>query len=181
MSSAQISILVLFLLLLSTTGKSESAADGSLAVMADTPAAAILPRQAGSQSIRLPSLEYVFHIRASCTGNRVPVSLLMSVADTRQALDAKELAAETPLQITLRIPSDQIGPIAVENFCHIDDHGDDGSTQLTISAALSAHASLRCESDTGQSVIYVSKALDVSLHCEQPVEPQDDTTSIDLD
>lgn len=181
MSSTRISVLVLFFLLLSTTGKSEPTADGSLFVMADTPAAAVLPRQANRTFIRLPSLEYVFRIRASCTGDRVPVSLLLSVADTRETLDAEDLAAETPLQITLQIPSDQMGPVAVEDFCHIDGHGSDGRAQLTISAALSAHASLRCESDTGQSVIYVSKALDVSLNCEQPDEPPDDTTSIDLD
>lgn len=181
MSPARISVLVLFFVLLSTTGKSESTADGSLVVMADTPMAEVLPRQASGKFIRLPSLEYVFRLRASCTGDRVPASLLLSVADTRETLDAEDLAAETPLQITLQIPSDQIGPIGVKDFCHIDDHGSDGSAQLTLSAVLSAHASLRCESDTGQSVIYVSKALDVSLICELPDEPQSDATSIDLD
>ncbi len=175
-----LSCLVPLLLLLSTTGKGESGPDSTLTILADTPAAAIQASKANKKFVELPTLEFAFEIHASCLHNRKPTSLLLSVADTRKTLDADDFASGSPVTMTLRIPAAQMGPIAVEDFCHID--SDTNTTQqLTISAALSAHASLRCEGETDQKVLYVSEPLDVALTCEQPVQAQADDLSIDLD
>jgi hypothetical protein len=185
MTPAQIRHLLPVFLLLSATGKAESTPDSSLTITANTPVALISPRQASRKFIRLPSLEYAFEIRARCLKNRKPTSLLLSVADTRKILDAEDMSSGPSVEATLRIPAAQIGPIAVEDFCHVADEnaaGDNSVTEeLTISAALSAHASLRCESESDQSVIYVSQPLDVNLICERPDQRQGKEALVDLD
>jgi hypothetical protein len=185
MSSAQISRLVPLLVFLSLAGKAESTPESGLSVVADTPVASILPRQANRKYIQLPTLEYAFEIRSDCIMNRKPTSLLLSVADTRKTLGAADFSAGAPVAFTLRIPAAQIGPIAVEGFCHVADEdgtsNDNATDQLTISAALSAHASLRCESESDQKVVYVSQPLDVTLVCERPAAENENGLLIDLD
>lgn len=171
MNSAQISRLIPLLVFLSLTGKAETTPKSSLTVVADTPVASIAPRQVNRKFIQLPTLEYAFEIRTHCMMNRRPTSLLLSVADTRKTLGAADISADAPVALTLRIPAAQIGPIAVEDFCHVADEdgasNDNAKDKLTISAALSAHASLRCESESEQKVVYVSQPLDVHLVCER--------------
>ena len=185
MNSAQISRLIPLLLFLSITGKSQSAAESSLTVVADTPVASILPRQARSKFIELPELEYSFAVNVRCMMNRKPTSLALSVADTRKTLGDADISAGAPVALTLRIPAAQIGPIAVEDFCYVTDEdgagNDNNKDQLTISAALSANASLRCESESDQKVVYVSQPLDVRLVCERPATESENEPLIDLD
>jgi len=185
MTPAQIRYLLPVLLLLSVTGKAESTPDGSLTITANTPVALISPRQANKKFIQLPSLEYAFAIRVGCLKNRKPTSLLLSVADTRKFLDAEDISSGPSVEVTLRIPAAQIGPIAVEDFCHVADENVAGNNSVTeeliISAALSAHASLRCESESDQNVIYVSQPLDVNLICERPDQQQGKELLVDLD
>lgn len=185
MNGSQFSYLVPFLLMISTPGQGESTPDSSLTVVANTPVVSIQPRQGNGKFIRLPALEYTFKIRARCKLNRKPTSLLLSIADTRKSLGAADLSREPPAELTLKIPAEQIGPIAVEEFCHAADENiasnDNIKNQLTIFAALSAHASLRCESESDQHVNYVSKTLDVKLICEQPDQATSEELLIDLD
>lgn len=154
-------------------------------VVANTPAASILPRQANRKFIQLPTLEYDFEINVHCMMNRKPTSLLLSVADTRKTLGEVDISAGVPVGLTLQIPAAQIGPIAVEDFCYVaDENGlinDKNKEQLTISAILSAQASLRCESESDQKVVYVSQLLDVSLVCERPETENENELLIDLD
>ena len=185
MNSAQISRLAPLLLLISATGKSESGPDSTLTIVANTPTATIQAREANKKFIELPTLEYAFEIHIRCLHNRKPTSVLLSVADTHKSLHADDFASGSRVGMTLRIPAAQMGPIAVENFCHLTDKrvasDTDAMQQLTIFAALSAHASLRCESDTDQKVMYVSEPLDVILICEYPDQAQADDPLIDLD
>ena len=185
MNGSQFSYLVPFLLMISTPGQGESTPDSSLTIVANTPVVSIQPRQGNGKFIRLPALEYTFKIRARCKLNRKPTSLLLSIADTRKSLGAADLSREPPAELTLKIPAEQIGPIAVEEFCHAADENiasnDNIKNQLTIFAALSAHASLRCESESDQHVNYVSKTLDVKLICEQPDQATSEELLIDLD
>jgi len=187
MNSAQISRLVPLLIFLSVTGNGQSIPESGLTVSADTPVASILPRRPSRKFIQLPTLEFAFEIRVHCMMNRNPTSLLLSVADTRKVLGAEDIPVGAPVALTLRIPAAQMGPIAVDDFCHIADEdvagNDDTKDQLTISAALSAHASLRCESESEQNVIYVSQPLDVSLVCERPADENgiENEHLIDLD
>lgn len=185
MNGSHFSCLVPLLLVISTPGQGESTPDSSLTVVANIPVALIQPRRGNGKFIRLPTLEYSFEIRARCKLNRKPTSLLLSIADTRKSLDAADISWEPPVELTLRIPAEQIGPIAVEDFCHAANEdiasNDNTKNQLTIYAALSAHASLRCESESDQHVNYVSKTLDVNLVCERPDQTTSEELLIDLD
>jgi len=185
MNGSQLSYLVPFLLMISTPGQGESTPESSLTIVASTPVVSIQPRQGNGKFIRLPTLEYTFKIRARCNLNRNPTSLLLSIADTRKSLDTADISWEPPAELTLKIPAEQIGPIAVEEFCHAADEdiasNDNIKKQLTIFAAMSAHASLRCESESDQHVNYVSKTLDVKLICEQPDPATSEELLIDLD
>jgi hypothetical protein len=185
MNGSHFSYLVPLLLAISTPGQGESTADSNLTVAATTPVVAIQPRPGNGKFIRLPTLEYTFKIQASCKLNRKPTSLLLSIADTRKTLDAADISSDPPTELTLKIPAEQIGPIAIEDFCHIADEdvesNDNTRNQLTIYAALSAQASLRCESESDQHVNYVSKTLDVNLVCERPDQAASEELLIDLD
>lgn len=150
----------------------ESRADNRLTMDADTPEVNIKSRGINRNFLRLPKLQYEFHFDAACVANLAPVSLQLSVADTRKTLDESEIATDKTTEISLSIPANQIAPVAIEGFCERDEAEDeiDGARskqQITIPAALSAQASLRCASDLDEQMIYVSRPLDVTLICEQ--------------
>lgn len=148
-------------------------ADG-LAVSASTPDVSISTRQAGRNFLRLPSLEYRFVIAAVCEVARTPVSLSLSVADTRVSVPASELLPDMPVQMSVTIPASQIGPIAVTGFCASDerDNPGDPQTSMRIPAVLSAQAALLCVSETSSQMTYASESLDVILHCQPPGETE---------
>lgn len=184
------SISIFLLLAMAANSKAESSPEGVLSIVTTTPVAEITPYLSRLDFVQLPTLEYEFEIRINCPENQTATSLLVSVADTRKLLNTKQLAAAAPLKLALRIPADQIGPIAVEGFCKIEQSDSTDDTQSTpndplavfrIAAALSAQASLRCESETDANVIYVSQALDVTLHCNRPVSGEDVEKLVDPD
>lgn len=142
----------------------------SLNVSANAPTVSVAPRNAGRNFMRLPTLEYVFEISAKCADGRLPKSISLSVADSRKSLVAEQIALDGPTELSLQVPANQIAPLAVENFC-IADGGDDSTvdadsqTELSVSSALSAQASLLCEGADDTAMTYVSRPLDVSLVC----------------
>lgn len=129
--------------------------------------------------MRLPTLEYVFEIRAKCSGGRMPKSISLNVADSRKSLAAGQISLDGPTELSLRVPAGQIAPLAVEDFC-IADAGDDGKVdgimqaELSVASALSAQASLLCEGEDGAAMTYVSRSLDVSLVCEAVSEEEEE-------
>ena len=135
-------------------------------VSADVPVVTIAPRRAGRFAVRLPSLTYSLVVTTYCDANWAPTSVSISIADSRKAFGPEQLNAEQDLELELRVPSSQIAPLRVEEFC-MGDAGEDGDT-LTIPAALSAQASLRCAMESEQSISYVTKPLDVTLECSKP-------------
>jgi len=147
----------------------------SLSVSANSPTVIVAPRDAGRSFMRLPSLEYVFEILAKCADGRRPKSVSLNVAHSRKSLAAEQIADDGPTEFNLRVPASQIAPLAVENFCVIDREqaDDDLQTILSISSALSAQVSLRCESENEETMTYVSRSLGVSLVCNaKPVEEE---------
>lgn len=88
----------------------------------------------------------------------------LSVADTRKAFDGDQFGEDGLRSFGLRVPARQIAPMAVEEFC-IAAPDPAQPTQLTVSGALSAHASLLCGDDTEQKMTYVTRPLDVVLEC----------------
>ena len=128
--------------------------------------------------MRLPTLEYKFEIRAHCSDSRSPASLSLNVADTRKSLAAGQIISDGPTEIRLRIPASQIAPLVIEDFCVVQPggNGDRNSVahpQIAIPAVLSAQVSLLCEGDEDQAITYVSRALDVSLRCDQVTDSDD--------
>jgi hypothetical protein len=164
-----------------------AAADDSglhtLAVAAEVTAIAVPPQPPERHFFDLPSLDYVFRIEARCHNDWEPESLSLSVADSRVARTATELEGKANLELELKIPAKQLAPIAMRNFCVIDPAAEgsmaDRETpdwnrhtpapgEMTIGAAMSVHASLRCSLGDEQRTIYVSQPLDVTLICAVP-------------
>ena len=138
-----------------------------LAVFADTPTATVEANSSRRNFLRLPELEYSIRVELECDTGSAPVSLLVSVADTRKSVDADGLQSGEDVAFQLAVPADQIAPIAIDGFCKTDDLQPDEN--VLIPAALSAQASLRCAGESVAQTIYASTSLDVELTCKTTV------------
>ena len=152
----------------------------SLRVTAATPAVTVVAQPGDRHFFNLPSLDYAFQLEARCGKDWTPESLTLSVADSRTSLGSAQLHESSAQQVKLHVPARQIAPIVLRDFCVIDGTAEGSGVeaktgahslvraprQLTVSAALSAQASLRCSSDDEKKTIYVSQPLDVTLDCE---------------
>lgn len=156
-------------------------ADTSLKMQADVPEVRIESRGAGRDFVRLPALSFAFTFHASCSEDLLPVSLQLSVADTRKTLRGNEITANNATLTALNIPANQIAPVVIRDFCGRPDADDiDGQSRdelsriIIIPAALSAQASLRCASESDAQTVYVSGPLDIALACEAAAESPPD-------
>jgi hypothetical protein len=167
-------------LILYLTWCGTSAHAGELAVSAVAPNVTVETRAAGRHFIRLPALEYAFVIDARCRTDLLPTSLSLSIADTRVAIPADDISVDAPVELTVRIPAGQIGPVAVEGFCIRNDAGVQSSEAfretVSIPSVLSVQASLLCSSETDSEMTYASQTLDVTLTCEHAGEEDRTTT-----
>ena len=166
----------------------ESAADNRLRLDADTPKINIEKGSTKRNFLRLPTVTFAFRIDAACIETLQPVSLLLSVADTRKSLRSDEINGNTKTEVALKIPASQIAPVAIQGFCEDNSprENQDGRRQpqqnlqeITITAALSAQASLRCANETDEQTVYTSVPLDVILVCISGLN-QEAPQSIDL-
>lgn len=147
----------------------------SLQVDAGAATAAIAPRTNGRAAIRLPALEFVFRLRPTCAEPFRANSISLTVADSRQALDAEQLEDKTATpELRLTVPAGQIAPVLVSDFCSaqtnaenaVETASDRNGEPLTLSATLSANASLLCVSENEREIVYTVAPLDVTLVCE---------------
>ena len=155
---------VLILLVTTPFGRVAGAQSADRAVFdldADTPVVEIGRQSAGRAFMQLPTLSYVFDISVTCTADLEPVTVSLSIADTRKSLATKEISNAGNTSITMTIPEAQIGPIAVNGFCVTAGVAE----SIRIPAVLSAQASLLCANDEGGRMIYASRSLDVTLLC----------------
>jgi hypothetical protein len=142
-------------------------------ISADVPSVAVAPRPPGRFTMRLPGLTYALTMTADCGKNWNPDSVSISVADSRISFNKDQLQDGDLLEFELRVPSQQIGPLRLEQFCVISEQANIAEhSTITIESLLSAQASLRCATDAEQSTRYVTVPLDVSLECvvPEPVE-----------
>ena len=146
--------------LISTDSRGEDA-DSRLSVEFDVAVAKIALRSS-SRPIQLPSLTFAVRIKASCSTPLEAKSISISIADTRINVRPDDTGL---IEKTIRVPTKQLGPIAVNDFCIA---GDDVSPeqQLQLRDALSAQVSLRCSSDNRESMTYETVALEVALQCD---------------
>ena len=156
----------------------------TLAVAAEVAAVAVPPQPAERHLFELPALDYVFRVEARCHSDWKPESLSLNVADTRVTRTAAELENGANQELELKVPSEQLAPISMHDFCVIEPvpEGSAGKTEtadsdfiarpgpgrMTVGAALSVQASLRCSLGDEQRMVYVSEPLDVALTCALP-------------
>jgi hypothetical protein len=189
------SLLLLLPALPASMAHAESGGLHTLAIVPEIPVVNVAPQPPGRHLFQLPALDYVFRVQARCHDEWKPESLSLTVADSRVFRTAAELVESSNHQLEMQIPANQLAPLAMRNFCMIEEaqegsdaagssDGMDDETagnlpeapevtirelttrQLTIDAALSAHASLRCSNGEEQKTVYVSQPLDVTLVCE---------------
>ena len=148
----------------------------SLSVDADPAVVAIKPLTAGRKLIRPPALEFLLRIDAECDVDAEITSISISIADTQKALTSTDLSEAIPIATRITIPARQVSPIAVEDFCPIGSAA--AGDELVVRDALTAHVSLRCTSEAGESITYASRALDVMLQCDAAVNVQGETSPL---
>lgn len=146
-----------------------SALGADLEIRADTPPVPLAPVPAGRYFLQLPALEYKFVVESSCGVELEPATISLSVADTRVSMSLDKAPAAAPLEIAMKIPAAQIGPIVIDGFCvrDGDEPGAEGAVEMSrrIPGVLSVQASLLCAADTASEMTYVSGPLDVMLNC----------------
>jgi hypothetical protein len=166
----------LALLLAAATSAPSWAAD-SLSISADAPVVTLPERAPGRRELQLPALEYQLQIHARCTLDRVPQSLLLSIADTRKSIAATGIVADGVTKTSFQVPASQIPPVAIEKFCVVAENQavrPAGSAErLTIPAALSLSVSLLCAGTEDGVMTYASQPLDVSLECTRTATTDD--------
>ena len=147
----------------------------NLVVDADPAVVVIKPLAEGRRLIRPPALEFLLRIDAECVAEADIASISISIADTQNALTSTDLNDTAPIATRITIPARQVSPIAVQDFCPIE--APTAGDELVVRDALTAHVSLRCSSEAGESITYASRALDVTLHCNATADTQGELSS----
>lgn len=118
----------------------------------------------GRNLITLPSLEFPLLIEPGCEDVANVAYVSISVADTRETFAAADFIEKPSLEVMLQLPQGQMSPLAIDQFCTDESHT--GSEhRMHIEDAFTAHVSLRCSGEGGQSVIYETLPLDVTVRC----------------
>jgi hypothetical protein len=144
----------------------QTAFGGELVLSVDKPVVTVETRSAGRNFMRLPTVDYLFDIRPICSAGMLPRSLSLSIADTRVVLTGDKFNGEAAISVSVRVPADQIAPIALKDFCAAPAAAEAmASRTIHIPGILSVQASLRCENVETSEVVYASRALDVALSC----------------
>lgn len=137
--------------------------------------ASVRPMVAGSKNLQLPSLDFRINVEARCPDGKVAESLSISVADSRITLRRDEIADTNNHTVDLTIPASQVAPLSVENFCLAEDGG---SQELLVEDAFSAHLSLRCSSEDGESIVYATRPLPVTLVCDRQAQGESEASTL---
>lgn len=128
--------------------------------------------------LRLPDLEFDLRIEPRCDPEASVRSVLISVADTRLQLDGDDFDDSAVLQPTLILPRVQAGILRVDGFCRESDSVLE--SRLRIDAVFTARLSLRCTSESRESVAYANVPLDIVLQCRPGPTPLPDQVSPEL-
>jgi len=148
----------------------DSDAAGTLAIRPNVAAVTIAPGGSGRRPLRLPSLTFSFELAHACAPGYTPASLSVAIADSRRSLGRAVLVeSEGMARIDMDVPSGQLPPLIVSDFCTAEDAANGTVfSERVMSGVLSASASLRCENETESHTTYAVAPLDISLVCETP-------------
>ena len=170
-------------------------ANPKLSVKFATAQATIAPRPP-DKPVQFPDMTFTLHATASCPAAELPVSVSISIADSRITIAPDD---DGRLEEEIRVSAEQLAPVIARDFClddemdelaneesgsvrsneadHEPDEQPDQNPQLEIQGALSAQLSLRCRGENSESISYATAPLNVALHCENPEhnvpEPQE--------
>ena len=144
---------------------------------ADTVSVEIAPRP-GRRSVALPGLDVPFRINAHCADGTLATSVSISIADTVVSHDVTAKSDNTNgqrispvlLETIFKVPGRQIAPIATKDFCAGEPDSQANEEVLLVRDAFAANISLRCSSDTSQSIRYERLPLEIQLICRIPDE-----------
>jgi len=168
MNLSRTSILALFV---AATAAPVAIADNMIVVAAQEAAATVSPRPARIRVVDLPPLTFELRAAIRCAGDAVSVTV--SVADTYVTRDREDLDGQRATEVSMTVPAQQLAMASGQRFCVADDL--ETEDELLASGFATAHASLRCEDETGVSVHYTSAPLSLKLDCaREPVEGEVD-------
>jgi hypothetical protein len=146
-----------------------AAAADNIVVAAPETTATVAARSVRLKLVNLPALKFGLRAAFKCKGDAVSVTL--SIADTHATLRQDQLVGLRAAEATLTVPPQQLALATSSRFCVADDP--DTEDELLVPGLATAHASLRCTNDDGESVHYASTPLQVRLLCERrPMEGQ---------
>jgi hypothetical protein len=154
-----------FFLVSAAMGTMDGILPGQLLVDAQAAVVEIDAVAEDRQLIKLPNLQFELAIRPTCGAAGRVESISVSAADTRQSYGVDDINEQSIVNAPLSIPSQQLGPLRIGDFCHTAVANKADDMEMTIWGALTAHLSLRCLNDEEPSITYVSQALDVVLRC----------------
>lgn len=147
------------------TDRTHSDSVGLFIVEAVAAVVSIEPISDDQRLIALPALQYALTIKPRCATDMRVDAISISIADTRRTYSGNEIGQQPLVEVSLTIPGQQIGPIAIQEFCRADQSGTDGRRILHIKDAFTAQLSLRCANDNARTIVYASQPLDVALEC----------------
>jgi len=127
------------------------------------PAVAVLAIQQGGRNlVHLPELTFELQVSSHCAERGERESLSITIADTRTTVRGDELRAGKRIDVSMRVSASQLAPFAMQDFCV--DPAREGES-LLLGAALTAHASLRCERAGRPSIVFAAEPLDIRVDC----------------
>lgn len=153
---------LIYLFVLTSLVVAPAATGESSGQMIVTTEAAIVelgPSLPGRRFVRLPELKFGLTIKPSCPANMRIHSVSVSVADSNETFDGKDLQSQALIQTSIVIPRRQASALPVVDFCA-------RQTTSQIRAAYTAALSLRCINEEQESIVYQSVPLNITLHCE---------------
>ncbi len=153
---------VVLTVLIGTAARAEDSVS-QLLVDFDAAVAVIEPRASGGP-VQLPGLTFTLRVDALCPAELAPKTISISIADTRINISPD---GANDVETSIRVPQNQLGPIAVNDFCIT---GEDPVPEqpLQLRDALSAQLSLHCSGENRESMHYETVALEVELQCAIP-------------
>ena len=149
----------------------EEQSDDRLLVDTDAALVAVSELPPGRHTMRLPGLEFAIRLEPRCAVGTDADSISVSVADTRLHIGRDVLAEQPVIEMTIRVPREQIGPLVIEDFCVVGDDAANGS-EMRVRDALTVQLSLKCTDESRQSIIYQTESLAITLICETPTADQ---------
>jgi len=137
---------------------------------------AIAPVGPQQRSIALPAMRFSFALDYRCASPYDALSLSLAIADDHRYVTADELEPDGgSTTIEIAVEEEQIAPVAISGYCQLPETAAEEfewPAPFTLSALLSAQASLRCGNESQQDIIYRMIPLDVTLSCAPEAPPE---------